>query len=138
MTPITRSLLPSKNSSQVAWLSLLIPGLGQFLLKRHWRGVVIFIMTPILAYTVNWALVNQKIGELTIGDFLTSWLWLPFILFWLWNVLDARRLAAGRQSNALLGVAAGGGHPVRGRLECDRCQARPAGHALSGCPAGRH
>ena len=84
---LTNPSLKTSNSSRLAsWSSLVIPGLGQFLLGRRWRGVVIFLITPIMAYLVSWALEHQNIGKVEIGTFITSWLWLPFILFWLWNI----------------------------------------------------
>ncbi len=39
-----------------------------------------------------------------IGSLTTTWLWLPFILFWLWNVLDARSLVTGKTYSTLFGV----------------------------------
>jgi phosphonate transport system permease protein len=34
----------------------------------------------------------------------TSWLWLPFILFWIWNVLDARAFPANTTVTVLPGI----------------------------------
>jgi len=86
-------------------LSLLIPGSAQFLLKRRWRGLLIFLFAPVLAFLVNWAFTKFKIGLLDFGSAgTTSWLWIPVILFWLWNVWDARRLALNNRSNALPGL----------------------------------
>lgn len=104
MTSSTQPLKTSNSSVLASWSSLIIPGLGQFLLGRRWRGLIIFLMTPILAYIVNWALERQKIGQVEIGTFVTSWLWLPFILFWLWNILDARTPVTGKAYNTLFGV----------------------------------
>ena len=75
--------------------SRVIPGLGQFVLGKRGRGLFIFLVTACMVWLVNWSLVAQNVGELQIGSVLTSWLWLPVALFWLWNVLDAR--AAARQ-----------------------------------------
>ncbi len=72
--------------------SLLIPGLGQSLLKTKGRGLLIFLMAALSAFLINWSLVNQNIGKVSFGGLVTTWLWLPFILFWIWNVLDARAL----------------------------------------------
>src|SRR5512141_2794320 len=84
------SLLKSNNKIPAATvLSLIVPGSGQFLLGHRWSGVVIFIITAILAFLVNWALVTAKIGQITIGGLVTSCLWLPFLLFWVWYVVDA-------------------------------------------------
>ena len=85
-------------------LSLVVPGSGQFLLGQRWRGVIILLMTALLAFVVYWAYDWQKIGELVLGGLETSWLWVPLALFWAWNVADARTLAAGRPANPLPGV----------------------------------
>ena len=77
-------------SNQSALFSLFLPGLGQFLQKRRERGLLIFLTTVTLAFLIVWSLVNQNIGKIQVAGFVTSWLWLPFILFWAWNVLDAR------------------------------------------------
>ncbi|HUH96607.1 MAG TPA: phosphonate ABC transporter, permease protein PhnE [Anaerolineales bacterium] len=95
MTPSKQTLSAASNSFLFIILSLLIPGLGQFWLKRFGRGALIFLSALILGLLVNWSLVHQNIGKVTFGHLATSWLWLPFILFWIWNVLDARALAAG-------------------------------------------
>ncbi len=84
--------------------SLIIPGLGQFLSKKRTRGSVIFLTTALLAYLINWSLVHQNIGKISLGGLVTSWLWLPLILFWVWNVLDARALAARKHFNILPGI----------------------------------
>ncbi len=81
----------------ISWLlSLFIPGAGQFYLKKYWRAISIFVTTALLAFLVNWAFNSAQIGEVTLGSISTSWLWLPLILFWVWNVLDARSLAQGQ------------------------------------------
>jgi phosphonate transport system permease protein len=105
MTPINRAIPSPKKQSWTGWLSIIIPGLGQFLNGRRWRGIVIFIMTLMLGYLVNWALtLGQKVGQIQLGDFTTSWLWLPFILFWLWNAVDAHRSVEGRAFNTGMGI----------------------------------
>ena len=76
--------------------SLIVPGLGQFLQKRRERGVSIFLTTIILAFLIQWFMSNQGIGKVNFGDLTTSWLWLPFLLFWAWNVFDARAIATNR------------------------------------------
>jgi phosphonate ABC transporter permease subunit PhnE len=72
--------------------SLLVPGLGQFLLKRRGRGLLIVLTTVVLIFLIDWSLVQQNIGKVSVGGLTTSWLWLPLILFWVWNLLDARAL----------------------------------------------
>ena len=95
---------PDTASTLVALSSLILPGLGQFLSKKRTRGSVIFLTTALLAYLINWSLVHQNIGKISLGSLVTSWLWLPFILFWMWNVLDARALAARKHFNLLPGI----------------------------------
>ena len=60
MTSSTQPLKTSNSSVLASWSSLIIPGLGQFILGRRWRGLIIFLMIPILGYIVNWALERQK------------------------------------------------------------------------------
>jgi len=77
--------------------SLVVPGLGQSLLKTKGRGMLIFLTALISAFLINWSLVHQGMAKVNLGSFATSWLWLPFILFWIWNVLDARALVAEKK-----------------------------------------
>lgn len=85
-------------------LSLIIPGAGQFILKRRWRGVIIFLTAGMLGFLVDWTLVNLKLAQVSIDPLVTSWLWLPFFLFWVWNVVDARQTAAKWKTNGWLAV----------------------------------
>ncbi len=85
-------------------LSLVIPGSGQFLVGKRWRGVILLLAVAILTYVTYWAQVDRKLGLVTLGGVTLSLLWLPLILFWLWNVLDAHRLVAGQSTNTLVGV----------------------------------
>jgi phosphonate transport system permease protein len=98
------TILPARQSPLIPLLSLIIPGSGQFTLKKRWRGVLIFLAALVLGFLVYWTLVNLKMGQITLAGLVTSWLWLPFVLFWAWNVLDARRMAMGRSSNPMPGV----------------------------------
>jgi phosphonate transport system permease protein len=95
------SLLP-------AAASLVLPGAGQFSLGRRGRGLIILLMTGLLAFLVNWALADQKIGLVELGGLVTSWLWLPLILFWAWNVWDARAAARRQASSWLPGLMCAG------------------------------
>jgi phosphonate ABC transporter permease subunit PhnE len=95
-----------QKAAVAALLSLIVPGLGQFRLKHRWRGVLIFTATLLLAFIINWALSNFKIGQVTIGGATSTWLWFLLMLFWAWNVLDARRLALGRPARSVAGVLA--------------------------------
>jgi phosphonate transport system permease protein len=92
------------NSSLGGFLSLILPGLGQFLLKKRERGLLIFLTAAVLAFLIVWSLVNQGVGEVTVAGWITSWLWLPFVLFWVWNIFDALLLKAERTANILPGI----------------------------------
>jgi len=83
-----------QNLSLTVFSSLVVPGLGQFLLHKRSRGLLILLTTFVLAFIINWAAVHQDIGVVTIGSQQLSWLWLPLVLFWVWNVLDVRSLLA--------------------------------------------
>jgi len=66
--------------------------------------MLIFLTALILGFLINWSFAHQNIGKITVGVLTTSWLWLPFILFWLWNVLDAHALATNKSFNVLWGI----------------------------------
>ena len=104
MTPSNQTLATSNSSILASWSSLVIPGLGQFIQGRRWRGVVIFLMIPILGLYHQLGAGAQAYWSGEIGSLITTWLWLPFILFWLWNVLDARSLITGKTYSTLFGV----------------------------------
>ena len=87
-----------------AVLSLVIPGAGQFLSDRRWRGILILSSTLIFAFLINWAFDLFKIGKVAVGGVTTSWLWFVLALFWLWNVRDAYRAAQGEPASAVLGI----------------------------------
>jgi hypothetical protein len=85
-------------------LALIIPGSSQYLMGKRWRGVLLFLSIPVLGYITYWAQSDQNIGLVTFGSFKISWLWLPFVLFWAWNVMDAYQLVTGRSSNVLVEI----------------------------------
>lgn len=87
-----------------AILSLIVPGAGQIYNKRLWRGVLILLTTLLLAYLVYSALDNFDIGEITLGAVTTTWLWLPFALFVIWNIFDAHQLARTGKGSTLVGI----------------------------------
>jgi phosphonate ABC transporter permease subunit PhnE len=95
-------LTPSINPALSMSASLIIPGLGQFVLSKRWRGVLILLTTAVLTFLVYWS-SGQKVGNVTIGGVELSWLWLPLIMFWIWNVLDARLLATNKTLTLLPG-----------------------------------
>jgi len=94
MTILENPLSRKTNPILIMIASLLLPGLGQFILNKRWRGLSILLTTAVLAFLINWSFDRQEIGMITVGLFQTSWLWLPFLFFWIWNVLDARSLQA--------------------------------------------
>jgi phosphonate transport system permease protein len=104
MTTSQKTLTSSVNSTLSPLFSLLFPGLGQFLLKRRERGLLIFVTSVILAFLIFWSLKNQNIGKVDIGGVTTSWLWIPFILFWIWNVLDVQALRTNRIFSTIPGI----------------------------------
>lgn len=92
------------SSNLSALFSFILPGSGQFLQKRRERGSLIFLTTVLLAFLIVWSLNNQGIGVVTVAGFMTSWLWLPFILFWVWNIFDARVAGVEQTLNILPAV----------------------------------
>ncbi len=65
---------------------------------------MVFLTAAVSAFLINWGFSHQNIGSATIGGVETSWLWLPLILFWAWNVLDARALTANKTFSILPGI----------------------------------
>jgi hypothetical protein len=104
MTTSQNTPTPSIKPAVAGLFSLILPGLGQFFLKKRERGLLIFLMTAVLSFLINWSLVHQNIGKISLGGITTSWLWLFLILFWLWNVLDARALAASKVFTIIPGI----------------------------------
>ncbi|MEJ5222886.1 MAG: phosphonate ABC transporter, permease protein PhnE [Anaerolineales bacterium] len=85
----------SKQSSALryALASALIPGLGQFLLGKRYRGFSLLLGALVMLGTVGW-----------YGDPL--WYFSPAAI-WLWTVWDAYSLAGGQARTILLPVAFG-------------------------------
>jgi phosphonate ABC transporter permease subunit PhnE len=104
MTISEKTLSSLTNSTPSIFFSLIVPGLGQFLQKRRGRGLSIFLITVTLALLIQWSLKNQGVGKVNIGTITTSWLWLPLVLFWIWNVLDVRAFAASKTFTILPGI----------------------------------
>jgi phosphonate transport system permease protein len=104
MTISEKTFGSSSNSAPSVFLSLILPGLGQFLQKRRERGVLIFLTAVILAILILWSQNKLGIGEVNMGGIITSWLWLPFILFWAWNVLDAHTFVTNQPFTILPGI----------------------------------
>lgn len=105
MSPANQVTISPNQLSFLRALSIFVPGSSQILLGKRWRGITILVFALLSGFLVQWALgTNKHIGQITIGSLTTSWLWLPFLLFWLWNILDAFRVSRGQTANALLGV----------------------------------
>src|SRR5687768_18016436 len=96
MTTSQKALSSSTNSILGPLFSLILPGLGQFLLKKRERGLLILAISAILAFLIYWSLKTQNIGKVDFGGITTSWLWIPFLLFRVWNVFDAQALRLNR------------------------------------------
>src|SRR5512139_2298256 len=104
---MNNSKLSSERTSPTsarAYASVVVPGLGQFLAGRRGRGELIFLTTVVVGLLVNWALARQGVGKVSVGGLTTTWLWLPLILFWLWNIADSLAVTAGRSAGIGLGL----------------------------------
>jgi len=89
------------------FLSIFIPGSSQIIVKKTWRGISILIFTSLLGFLVNWSFQNYKIGQVTLFEGASySWLWIPFLLFYGWNIADAFLLAKNKKSPALIAIIA--------------------------------
>ncbi|NMC84520.1 MAG: phosphonate ABC transporter, permease protein PhnE [Anaerolineaceae bacterium] len=92
------------NPILAALASLVIPGLGQMLSKKVWRGITFLAFALISSYLTYWSFAHFNVGQVQIGPWTTSWLWAPTILFWLWNGFDSYRLARGKSLSPMLAV----------------------------------
>ena len=70
-----------------AFLSLIIPGSGQFLLGERARGIGFFITIFLLGGLIAWQ------GTMVLV--------VPLVFIWLWGAWDAYRLATGQQGGRL-------------------------------------
>ena len=71
----SRPIVSTKNEGAAAVLSFLWSGLGQIYVGRIGRGLAI-ILGGVLLLFVSWVL-----------------LWIPQVLYWIWNIYDAYNLA---------------------------------------------
>lgn len=85
---MTTRLAPKPSPFLIGGLSLVLPGLGQFLLRKRYRGVAILLATLVVLGMVAWY------GKL-------EWYFAPAGI-WLWNIWDAFRLAGGKRSSVLI------------------------------------
>lgn len=87
------------------FLSIIVPGSGQIVQKRTWRGVAILIMSLILGFLIAWGYSTFEIGKVEWGVIPSfSWLWIPFAIFHLWNILDAFEFTTSIKSPFILAV----------------------------------
>ncbi|MDD5371484.1 MAG: phosphonate ABC transporter, permease protein PhnE, partial [Anaerolineaceae bacterium] len=96
--------MTDKRTTLATILSLLVPGAGQAYLGRRQKGLVILVLTALLGFLVAWSFTEDQVGQFQLGAAAFTWLWLPFLLFWAWNVFDARTQAQGKPSAALPAV----------------------------------
>jgi len=98
------SQIQSKNKIEKIspFFSILIPGSGQFIQKKTWRGITIFLFAVVLGFMVKWSFETFQIGQVQManGDSF-SWLLIPLVVFYLWNILDAFLLAEGKKSSVV-------------------------------------
>ena len=99
------TLSTGKNPIAAALLSLVIPGAGQLYARARNAAIAIFTTTIVSAFLIAFTLDNFRVGRFDIGGTRTSWLWLVFIAFWLWNVWDAYQRVRGGNTLRLLGFA---------------------------------
>jgi phosphonate transport system permease protein len=91
----------------VPYLSIIVPGSSQIILKRTWRGTIILIFSLVLGFLVNWAYVNYEIGKIQISEGISfNWLLIPFILFYVWNIFDALLFSKNKRSSILIAFLA--------------------------------
>ncbi len=88
-----------------ALLSLVIPGAGQLYAGARNAAIAIFTTTIVSAFLIAFTLDNFRVGRVDIGDTRTSWLWLVFAAFWLWNIWDAYQRVRGGNTLRNLGFA---------------------------------
>ena len=84
---ITQVLQKTKSGGLAAFLSAIIPGLGQIYCGRGGRGVGVFILNFFLLF-----LFGSSSSENPNSDG-TGFLFLLVIIAWIWNILDARKIA---------------------------------------------
>ncbi len=96
--------LKHSNSFSIPLSSVIIPGLGQFLQKKRWRGITIFISAILLTFLIVWAFTLYGTAEFRLGNSNISWLSIPLVLFWIWNVIDSVNLRKVKTASVLPGV----------------------------------
>ena len=99
------TLSTTKKPLVAALLSLVIPGAGQLYAGARNAAIAIFTTTVVSAFLIAFTLDNFRVGRVDIGDTRTSWLWLVFAAFWLWNIWDAYQRVRGGNTLRNLGFA---------------------------------
>ncbi len=107
--PMTQEKTSKTISSHILrfspWYSLLIPGAGQLVQKRTWRGMVALLMASILLFLLLWGNANYGIGNVALPSGRSfNWLWIAFALFHLWNILDAFEYRTSKKSPTILAL----------------------------------
>lgn len=99
-----KSELPTKTKAWTAnqlipFCSILVPGSSQIMQKKTWRGISILFFSIILGYLVVWSYSNFEIAKVSlIGGKSFSWLLIPMLLFYLWNIQDAFLISRNKKS----------------------------------------
>ena len=108
MTSVNMQLPQRKSFSRwLPYFSLIIPGSGQLLQRKIWRGLVIFMLSLVLAFLVFWGNTTFEIGKISwIPGVEINWLWIPLSLFYLWNILDALSIQKNKK------IPSNTGHPL--------------------------
>lgn len=88
---IPQVLQKTKSGGLAAFLSAIIPGLGQIYCGRGGRGVGFFILNFFLLLIFSFASSENPNSD---G---TGFLFLLVIIAWIWNILDAKKIA--KQTN---------------------------------------
>ena len=90
-----------KNPALVTFASAFVPGLGQIISKKLWRGIAFFVLILISAFLTDWSFIHFNIGKIQISALTTTWLWLPVAIVWLWNIFDSYFVAKNKTLNLL-------------------------------------
>ena len=90
-----------KNPALVTFASAFVPGLGQIISKKLWRGIAFFVLILISAFLTDWSFIHFNIGKIQISALTTTWLWLPVAIVWLWNIFDSYFVAKNKTINLL-------------------------------------
>lgn len=102
MTANTSAARTNKNPIVATILSLLIPGAGQLYLGERMVALAIFVTTVVMGFLIWFCLENFRVGRFFLGTVETSWIWVLFAAYWLWNAWDANRRARNGRTSRLL------------------------------------